>query len=157
MGGVRGCQLGFYLNIMTYKVSVIMLTISIVFILRKYWIAREEKDLCFLNMDKHVKSIKELQIETSENKKSYDRLSQSHGEQIDSIKKEKINAESKLRLCENVNEKKDSDMRKQENSIAEKDEHFENQRKELESLSEECEKLKSEYEQHLTDSKYLEN
>ena len=62
-------------------------------------------------MDKHVKFIKELQIETSENKKSYDRLSQSHVEQIEAIKKEKINAESKLRLCENLNAKKDSDMR----------------------------------------------
>lgn len=96
---------------MSYKVSVLMLTVSLVFLMRKYWIAREEKDLCFLNMDKHVKFIKELQIETSENKKSYDRLSQSHVEQIEAIKKEKINAESKLRLCENLNAKKDSDMR----------------------------------------------
>ena len=96
---------------MAYKVSVIILTISIVFVMRKYWIARDEKDQCFLNMDKHVKFIKELQIESSENKKSYERSEQSLNEQLEASRKEKITAESKLRLCEKVNSNKDADLR----------------------------------------------
>ena len=75
---------------MAYKVSVIVLAISIVFVLRKYWIARDEKDQCFLNMDKHVKFIKELQLENSENKKSYERAEQSLNEQVEVSKKDKI-------------------------------------------------------------------
>ena len=88
-----------------------LLTITVVFIMRKYWMTRDEKDICFLTLDKHVKFINELQIENSEYKKSNARLEQIHEEQIVSLRKEKINAESKLRLCENINENKDSDMR----------------------------------------------
>ena len=88
-----------------------MLTITLVFVMRKYWVTRDEKDMCFLTLDKHVKFINELQIENTENKKSNDRLKKVHEEQVASIRKEKINAESKLRLCENLNENKDSDMR----------------------------------------------
>ena len=72
---------------------------------------RDEKDVCFLTLDKHVKFINELQIENTENKKSNERLEKIHEEQIVSIRKEKITAESKMRLCENLNENKDSDMR----------------------------------------------
>ena len=88
-----------------------MLTITLVFVMRKYWVTRDEKDMCFLTLDKHVKFINELKIENTENKKSNDRLEKVHEEQVVSIRKEKINAESKLRLCENLNENKDSDMR----------------------------------------------
>ena len=96
---------------MSYKVAVVLLTITVVFIMRKYYITRDEKDICFLTLDKHVKFINELKVENSENKNSYERLEKLHEEQIVSIRKEKINAESKLRLCENINENKDSDMR----------------------------------------------
>ena len=72
---------------------------------------RDEKDICFVTLDKHVKFINELKIESTENKKSKERFEQMHEEQIMSVRKEKINAESKLRLCENLNENKDSDMR----------------------------------------------
>ena len=88
-----------------------MLTITLVFVMRKYWVTRDEKDMCFLTLDRQVKFINELQIENTENKKSNDRLEKVHEEQVVSIRKEKINAESKLRLCENLNENKDSDMR----------------------------------------------
>ena len=88
-----------------------MLTVTLVFVMRKYWTNRDEKDICFLTLDKHVKFINELKIENTENKKSNDRLEKVHEEQVASIRKEKINAESKLRLCENLNENKDSDMR----------------------------------------------
>ena len=90
---------------------MVLLTITLVFVMRKYWVTRDEKDMCFLTLDKHVKFINELQIENTENKKSNDRLEKVHEEQVVSIRKEKINAESKLRLCENLNENKDSDMR----------------------------------------------
>ena len=96
---------------MTYRVATIVLTISIVFLMRKYWIARDEKDLCIINLDNHVKYIKELKTENEENRKSQDKREQSFEEQLESVKKEKINAESKLRLCENVSQKKDSDLR----------------------------------------------
>jgi len=141
---------------MAYKVSVIVLAISIVFVLRKYWIARDEKDQCFLNMDKHVKFIKELQMENSENKKFYERAEQSLNEQVEVSKKDKIFAESKLRLCENVNNNKDSDLRKQENSIAEQEQNLENLKNDHETLKDKYESLNSEYEQHLADSKYFE-
>ena len=88
-----------------------LLTITLVFVMRKYWMTRDEKDVCFLTLDKHVKFINELQIENTENKKSNERLEKIHEEQIVSIRKEKITAESKMRLCENLNENKDSDMR----------------------------------------------
>ena len=96
---------------MNYKVVVVLLTITLVFVMRKYWVTRDEKDMCFLTLDRQVKFINELQIENTENKKSNDRLEKVHEEQVVSIRKEKINAESKLRLCENLNENKDSDMR----------------------------------------------
>ena len=79
--------------------------------MHKVLIIDDEKDICFLTLDKHVKFINELKVENSENKISYERLEKLHEEQIVSIRKEKINAESKLRLCENINENKDSDMR----------------------------------------------
>ena len=88
-----------------------MLTVTLVFIMRKYWMTRDEKDVCFLTLDKHVKFINELQIENTEIKKSNERLEKIHEEQIESLRKEKITAESKMRLCENLNENKDSDMR----------------------------------------------
>ena len=96
---------------MTYKVAVVLLTITLVFMMRKYWTTRDEKDVCFVTLDKHVKFINELQIENTETKKFNERREKVHEEEILTIRKEKINAESRLRLCENLNESKDSDMR----------------------------------------------
>merc|ERR1712183_1245577 len=147
-----------HINInMTYKVVVVLLTITGVFIMRKYWTTRDEKDLCFVTLDKHVKFINELQIENTENKKSNDRLEKAHEEQILTIRKEKINAESRLRLCENLNESKDTDMRKQENLIAEKDEQLEKERGKLESLKNSHENLKSDYDQYVSKYEILKN
>ena len=96
---------------MAYKISVIILSLSFLLIVRKYWKAKEEKDTCYLNLDKHVKYIKEFQAEAQENKLVFERNIKNQESEIEETKKDKINTESKLRFCENQNKNQLSDLR----------------------------------------------
>ena len=96
---------------MAYRASIIILTLSFMVILNKYWRAKDEKDSCYVNLDKHVKYIKEIQTEAEEDKNTFERNMRQQEQELDELRKEKINAESKLRLCDNQNENQMKDLR----------------------------------------------
>ena len=96
---------------MAYRASIIILTLSFMVILNKYWRAKDEKDSCYVNLDKHVKYIKEIQTEAEEDKNTFERNMRQQEQELDGLRKEKINAESKFRLCDNQNENQMKDLR----------------------------------------------
>ena len=96
---------------MAYRASIIILTLSFLVILNKYWRAKDEKDSCYVNLDKHVKYIKEIQTEAAEEKNTFERNMRQQEQELDGLRKEKFNAESKFRLCDNQNENQMKDLR----------------------------------------------
>ena len=86
---------------MAYKVSVIVLMVTLVYLTLKYWRAKEEKDTCYVNLDRHIKFIKENDKDSKQSKDTFEKLVHSRETEISDLKKkDKSNAESKLKLCE---------------------------------------------------------
>merc|ERR1712198_832041 len=140
--------------IMAYKISVIILSLSFLLIVRKYWKAKEEKDTCYLNLDKHVKYIKEFQAEAQENKLVFERNIKNQESEIEETKKDKINTESKLRFCENQNKNQLSDLRNKETEVNEK-EDYEKLREDYERLQKTKDELSVQVQNHLKEKDNL--
>ena len=96
---------------MSFKVPFIVLSVSFFIIVRKYWRAKDDRDGCLMNLDKHVKYVKEIQAEASQNKLIFEKNIKQQEMQIEIDRKEKMNAESKLRFCENQNKNQLTDLR----------------------------------------------
>lgn len=96
---------------MAFKVPLIILTLTLILMITKYWKAKEEKDNCYLNLDNHIKYIREIKTEANENQSSLERSIKIQESEIETIKQEKITAESKFRLCDNQNENQRTEIR----------------------------------------------
>merc|ERR1711936_1062225 len=121
---------------MAYKVSVVVLMVTLVFIMLKYWKAKEEKDNCYINLDKHIKFIKENEKDSKQSKDTFEKLVHSREKEIDDLKKEKINAESKLKLCESSGTSKDKELRLKDASLSDKDAVLKDKNKDLDEMIE---------------------
>ena len=96
---------------MAYKVSVIVLMVTLVFLTLKYWRAKEDKDNCYINLDRHIKFIKENEKDSKQSKETFEKLVHSRETELADIKKDKSSAESKLKLCESSGTSKDKEIR----------------------------------------------
>ena len=88
---------------MAYKTSMVVITICFIIMVTKYFKARDDKEACYVNLDRHMRHIKELRAEAEESKDDFEKNVRMKEVENDEAKKEKINAESKLRLCESQN------------------------------------------------------
>ena len=140
---------------MAYKVSVIVLMLTLVFLTLKYWRAKEEKDTCYVNLDKHIKFIKENEKDAKQSKETFEKFVHSKETEISDMKKDKISAESKLKLCESSGSNKDKEIRIKEASLAEKDAAISDKNKDLDEIIEKYERLKSEYDKLSASEKKL--
>ena len=103
---------------MAYKTPMIVITVCFLLMVTKYFQAKEEKDECYINLDKHIKYIKDVKAVASENKNSFEKNIRLKEIAIDEEKKEKMNAQSKSRLCENQNQNLQSELRFYQLSLA---------------------------------------
>merc|ERR1712106_717974 len=141
---------------MAYKVSVIVLMVTLVYLTLKYWRAKEEKDNCYVNLDGHIKFIKENDKNSKQSKDTFEKLVYSRETEISDLKEDKSNAESKLKLCESSGTSKDKEMRIKEASLVDKDAALSDKNKDLDEMIEKYGRLKSEndlLETHLSNSK----
>lgn len=140
---------------MAYKVSVIVLMVTLVFLTLKYWRAKEEKDNCYINLDRHIRFIKENEKDSKQSKDTFEKLVHSRETEIGDLKKEKSGAESKLKLCEASGTSKDKEIRTIEASIAEKDLALADKNKDLDEMIEKYGRLKNEYDKVVANEKKL--
>jgi len=140
---------------MAYKVSVIVLMVTLVYLTLKYWRAKEEKDNCYVNLDRHIKFIKENDKDSKQSKDTFEKLVHSRETEISDLKKDKSNAESKLKLCESSGTSKDKEMRIKEASLVDKDAALSDKNKDLDEMIEKYGRLKSEYDKLVSNEKKL--
>eukprot|EP00090_Calanus_glacialis_P046694 TRINITY_DN9291_c0_g1_i10.p1 TRINITY_DN9291_c0_g1~~TRINITY_DN9291_c0_g1_i10.p1 ORF type:complete len:255 (-),score=103.52 TRINITY_DN9291_c0_g1_i10:285-1049(-) len=140
---------------MAYKVSVIVLMVTLVFLTLKYWRAKEEKDNCYINLDRHIKFIKENEKDSKQSKDTFEKLVHSRETEIADIKKDKSSAESKLKLCESSGTSKDKEIRTMEASLADKDAALSDKNKDLDEMIEKYGRLKNEYDKVVANEKKL--
>merc|ERR1711892_1276289 len=141
---------------MAYKVSVIVLMVTLVYLTLKYWRAKEEKDNCYVNLDRHIKFIKENDKDSKQSKDTFEKLVHSRETEISDLKKDKSNAESKLKLCESSGASKDKEMRIKEASLVDKDAALSDKNKDLDEMIEKYGRLKSEYDKLVSNEKKTE-
>jgi len=142
---------------MAYKVSVIVLMVTLVFLTLKYWRAKEEKDNCYINLDKHIKFIKENDKDAKQNKETYEKFVHSKEIEISDLKKDKTSAESKLKLCESSGNGKDKEIRIKEAALVEKDAAIKDKNKDLDEMIEKYGRLKNEYDKLVSSEKKLQS
>merc|ERR1711892_335012 len=141
---------------MAYKVSVIVLMVTLVYLTLKYWRAKEEKDNCYVNLDRHIKFIKENDKDSKQSKDTFEKLVHSRETEISDLKKDKSNVESKLKLCESSGTSKDKEMRIKEASLVDKDAALSDKNKDLDEMIEKYGRLKSEYDKLVSNEKKTE-
>jgi len=141
---------------MAYKVSVVVLMVTLVYITLKYWRAKDEKDNCYINLDRHIKYIKETEKDAKQSKDTFEKLVQSRETEVDDLKKDKVYAESKLKLCESSSSSKDKELRFKEASIVNKDEALSEKNKDLDEMLEKYGRLKKEYDKLILNEKTIE-
>lgn len=140
---------------MAYKVSVIVLMVTLVFLTLKYWRAKEEKDNCYINLDRHIKFIKENEKDSKQSKDTFEKLVHSRETEISDLKKDKSGAESKLKLCESSGSSKDKELRTIQASLADKDLALADKNKDLDEMIEKYGRLKNEYDKVVANEKKL--
>merc|ERR1719452_417405 len=121
---------------MAYKGSVVVLMVTLIYITLKYWKAKEEKDNCYINLDRHIKYIKETEKDSKQSKDTFEKLVRSREAEVEDIKKDKVFAESKLKLCESSSSSKDKELRFKEASIENKDKSLSEKNKDLDEMIE---------------------
>merc|ERR1711892_1409842 len=142
---------------MAYKVSVVVLMVSLVFLTLKYWRAKGEKDTCYINLDRHIKFIKESEKDSKQSKDTFEKLVHSRETELDDLKKDKAKSESKLKLCESSGSSKDKDIRLKETSLADKDLALSDKNKDLDEMIEKYGRLKNEYDKLVANEKSIKN
>eukprot|EP00092_Neocalanus_flemingeri_P030775 GFUD01033425.1.p1 GENE.GFUD01033425.1~~GFUD01033425.1.p1 ORF type:complete len:265 (+),score=121.60 GFUD01033425.1:106-900(+) len=140
---------------MAYKVSVVVLMVTLVYLTLKYWRAKEEKDNCYINLDRHIKYIKENEKDSKQSKDTFEKLVHSRETEIDDIKKDKANAESKLKLCESSGGNKDKEIRLKEASLADADAALSDKNKDLDEMIEKYGRLKTGYDKLFANEKQI--
>ena len=90
---------------------MIVITLCFIIMVTKYFKAKDDKEACFVNLDRHLRHIKELRSEAEDDKENFEKNVIMKEVEIDEEKKAKINAESKLRLCESQNHMQQKDIR----------------------------------------------
>jgi len=142
---------------MAYKVSVIVLMVTLVFITLKYWRAKDDKDNCYINLDKHIKFIKENEKDAKQSKETYEKFVHSKEAEISDLRKDKSSADSKLKLCESSGTSKDKEIRIKEAALADKDKAISEKNKDLDEMIEKYERLKEEYDKLVSSEKKLQS
>merc|ERR1711915_670376 len=143
--------------IMAYKVSVIVLMVTLVYITLKYWKSKEEKDNCYVNLDKHIKYIKENEKDAKQSKETFEKLVHSRDTEINDLMKDKATAESKLRLCESSGASKDKDIKVKNEALEKKDAAMSDKNGDLDAMIEKYGVLKKEYDKIVASEKKLRN
>jgi len=141
--------------IMAYKVSVIVLMVTLVYITLKYWKSKEEKDNCYINLDKHIKYIKENEKDAKQSKETFEKLVHSRDTEINDLRKDKATAESKLRLCESSGASKDKDIKVKNEALEKKDAAMSDKNGDLDAMIEKYGVLKKEYDKIVASEKKL--
>lgn len=129
--------------------------VTLVFLTLKYWRAKEDKDNCYINLDRHIKFIKENEKDSKQSKDTFEKLVHSRETELADIKKDKSSAESKLKLCESSGTSKDKEIRTIEASLADKDTALADKNKDLDEMIEKYGRLKNEYDKVVANEKKL--
>lgn len=130
---------------------------TLVFLTLKYWRAKEDKDNCYVNLDKHIKFIKENEKDAKQSKETYEKFVHSKETEISDLRRDKTSADSKLKLCESSGLSKDKEIRIKEAALADKDAAISEKNKDLDEMIEKYGKLKNEYDKLVSSEKKLQS
>jgi len=123
----------------------------------KYWRAKEDKDNCYINLDKHIKFIKENEKDAKQSKETYEKFVHSKETEISDLRRDKSSADSKLKLCESSGTSKDKEIRIKEAALADKDAAISEKNKDLDEMIEKYGRLKNEYDKLVSSEKKLQS
>jgi len=123
----------------------------------KYWRAKEDKDNCYINLDKHIKFIKENEKDAKQSKETYEKFVHSKETEISDLRRDKSSADSKLKLCESSGTSKDKEIRIKEAALADKDAALSEKNKDLDEMIEKYGRLKNEYDKLVSSEKKLQS
>lgn len=131
--------------------------VTLVFLTMKYWRAKEDKDNCYINLDKHIKFIKENEKDAKQSKETYEKFVHSKETEISDLRRDKSSADSKLKLCESSGTSKDKEIRIKEAALADKDAALSEKNKDLDEMIEKYGRLKNEYDKLVSSEKKLQS
>ena len=93
------------------KSAVILLMLTLFFVISKYYKAKGAKENCYLNLDKHIKHIKENERQSKLSKETFEKLVHSKESQVDDLKKQLVSGASSLQSCESLSAKMEKEIR----------------------------------------------
>ena len=96
---------------MAARLTVALLTLSCVILVTRYWRAQGERESCLGTLDQHMVRLREMKEEAGEERADLQSQIREQETELENTKREKITAESKLRLCESQSEQKDKHIR----------------------------------------------
>ena len=96
---------------MAAKVTVALLALSCVILVTRHWRAQGERDSCLVTLDRHLVRMREMKEEAAGEKLNFQSQVREQETELETVKREKITAESKQRLCDSQSEQKDKHIR----------------------------------------------
>ena len=96
---------------MAAKVTVVLLVASCVILVTRYMRARGERESCLVTLDRHTLRMREIKEEAAAERGNLQTQVREQESELETVKREKITAESKQRLCDSQLEQKDKHIR----------------------------------------------
>lgn len=129
----------------SWKVSMIVLMTTLVYLTIKYWRAKESKDLCYISLDKHIRLYKDTEKDARSNKESFSKLVRNREAEISELTKDKTELESRLKVCSVASAEKDRQISLKVVMVEDKERIVEEKNKQLDDLLMKNSQMRSEF------------
>ena len=140
---------------MAAKVTVALLALSCVILVTRYLRARDERESCLVTLDRNLGHMKEMKEEAASDRMNFQAQVRQQEAELETVKRDKITAESKQRLCDSQGEQKDKHIRLKEDTIDEKEKVILRREQDLQALSDKYIILEDEFKKKSTQYKDL--
>ena len=112
-----------------------LLVLSCVILVTRYLRAREERESCLVTLDRKLGHMREMKEEADSERVNFQSQVRQQESELETVKREKITAESKQRLCVSQGEQKDKHIRLKDETIDEKEKIILTREQDLQALS----------------------